>query len=193
MEYAKYSAILASKLTKERYKHSLGVSHTAEQLAKRFGVSPEKAKIAGLLHDCAREFATQNFIEIAKNMKISINEIERNSPILLHAAIGSVLVESQYQIADDEIKRAIRLHTTGGKNMTKLDKIIYLADMIEPNRNFAEVGHLRMLSEKDLNEAVFAALNQSILHVIKCNQIIHPDTIIARNEMLLKESVLNET
>ena len=187
MDYAECKAVLSSKLTKERYKHSLGVSSTAEQLAKRFGASPEKAKLAGLMHDCAREYPMKDFIEIAESMDIPVGEIERHAPILLHAHIGAKLMKSVYQIEDEEIQEAVRLHTTGGENMTKLDKIIYLADLIEPSREFSEVTYLRDLAEKDLDKALFAAFNQSILHVVKGNQVVHPDTITARNQMLLKE------
>jgi len=187
MDYAECKAVLLTKLTKERYKHSLGVSSTAEQLAKRFGASSEKAKLAGLMHDCAREFPTKDFVAIAESMKIPVGEIERHAPILLHAHIGAKLIKSEYQIDDEEVQEAIRLHTTGGKNMTKLDKIIYLADLIEPSREFSEVTHLRELAEKNLDRALFEAFNQSIMHVIKGNQVVHPYTITARNEMLLKE------
>lgn len=187
MDYTECKAILSTKLTKERYNHSLSVSSTAERLAKRFGVSSEKAKLAGLLHDCARTFQIKDLVEVAEKMQIPVGEIERHAPILLHANIGAELIDSQYEICDEEIKQAIRLHTTGGKNMTNLDKIVYLADLIEPNRDFNGVDNLRELAVKNLDQALFEAFNQSIMHVIKLNQVVHPYTIVARNEMLLKE------
>lgn len=178
--------ILSKCLTEKRFLHSLGVSITAQQLAKRFGASVEKAKVAGLLHDCARAYKVQQLFALAQKLHLDVVAIERHAPILLHARIGAVLVRTKYQIEDEEIQQAIRLHTTGGTNMSLLDKIIYLADMIEPGRDFPAVGAIRALAEENLEQAVLAAFDQSILHVLACNQVIHPDTILARNEILLK-------
>ena len=186
MEYFALQQKLAKSLNERRYKHSIGVSITAEQLASRFGTSPEKAKLAGLLHDCAREFPVDQLVKIAESMNINFSTIERYAPILLHAHIGAMLVETKYQIDDLDIKQAIRLHTTGGMNMSKLDKIIYLADMIEPSRDYPEVGVLRQLAESDLDKAMLEAFNQSIQFVMKKNNMIHPDTVMARNEIIFK-------
>lgn len=188
MEYFALQEQMAQVLNEKRYRHSLGVSITAEQLAKRFGVSPEKAKIAGLLHDCAREFSVDKMTEVADELRLSFTKIERSAPILLHAYIGAELVEIKYKINDPEIKQAIRLHTTGGVNMSTLDKVVYLADMIEPSREYPEAGTLRRIAERDLDEAMLAAFDQSIRFIIAANNIIHPDTVHARNEILLKGS-----
>lgn len=186
MKHAEIKIILSGKLTEKRYRHTLGVSAVAEQLARRYGVPTEKASLAGLLHDCAREFSTEELFVLANKRGMVFTEIERYTPVLLHAWIGAELAAEKYGVADPEISRAIRLHTTGGAQMSKLDRIIYLADMIEPGRDFPAVASLRQLAERDLDQALLAAFDQSILYVIKKGQLIHPDTILARNEILLK-------
>ena len=188
MKIEELRIILQMKLMPKRYKHSLGVRDTAAILAKRFGGSIEKAEVAGLMHDCAREFSEDKLLKMADQFNIGIGKIERESPVLLHAYVGAVLAETIYGIHDVEIKQAIRTHTTGGRNMSLLDKIIYLADVIEPSRNFPGVENLRALAEVDLNLAVMTALDQSILHIIQEKGLIHPDTILARNEFLLKDA-----
>jgi predicted HD superfamily hydrolase involved in NAD metabolism len=105
---------------------------------------------------------------------------------LLHAALGADMLEESYGIKDPDIKQAIRFHTVGGAGMSKLDKIIYLADMIEPGRDFPELAILRRLAEENLDQAMLLAFNQSMQFVLKKNSIIHPDTVLARNEILLK-------
>lgn len=186
MEDSELRAQLERQLHEKRYKHSLGVAGTAKQLAKRFGASQAKAELAGLLHDCARAFQTEDMTKLAEELGLAISVEERFAPILLHAKVGAELATTMYGVADEEIKRAIRLHTTGGAHMTLMDKLIYLADMIEPGRNFPEVGALRMLSERDLDQAMRMAFDQSLHYVLRKNQVIHPDTVIARNEILLK-------
>lgn len=186
MDYAECRSLLEEQLSQQRCQHSLRVSITAKALAKRFGVSAQKAELAGLLHDCARVFPIGEMVEAAESMRIDFGVIERAAPILLHAHIGAALLGSRYKISDPEIIRAVRLHTTGGARMSKLDKIIYLADMVEPGRDFPEVHTIRRLAEEDLDQALLAALNQSVQYIVKKNQLLHPDTIAARNEILLK-------
>lgn len=186
MELDEIKASLARELKHNRYKHSLGVMESAAILAKRYGASEEKAVLAGLLHDCARIYTDKELLEKAAAENIAADAVETASPALLHAKVGAVLAEKKFGIKDAEISAAIRLHTTGGINMTKLDKIIYLADMIEPNRDFPEVDALRKIAKKDLDEAVLMALEQSIRFIMAKGQLIHIDTVMARNDLLRK-------
>jgi len=186
MKIAEMKEVLSKRLKEKRYKHSLSVAVTAGKLAKRYGICVEKAEIAGLLHDCAREFTVNEMLEQANKRHIIFSEIERHVPILLHAAIGADMLEASYGIKDPDIKQAIRFHTVGGAGMSTLDKIIYLADMIEPGRDFLELASLRRLAEENLDKAMLLAFNQSMQFVLKKNSFIHPDTVIARNEILLK-------
>mgnify|MGYP003588770294 FL=1 len=186
MDFLEIKNKIATKLTPKRYQHSLGVCETAEILAERFNVNLEQAKIAGILHDCAREFTLEGLISYADLYKVELSELEKNHPILLHSYIGAMIAEAEYNITDQEILRAIRLHTTGGINMSKLDKIIYLADAIEVGRCYPGVEEIRECSQVDLDQAVLLTIDKSIQYVKKRRNILHPDTIIARNELILK-------
>ena len=190
MTYEEMQAKLKSRLKPGRYEHSLGVSETAAFLARRFQVNVEKARIAGLLHDCARQYPNDQLTEEAAKLGIAIGPVEKAMPLLLHAYIGAELVREEYGVDDEEISQAIYRHTVGGSNMTDLDKIIYFADMIEPGRKYPEVEELRRLSrEASLDEMVLEGLSQSIIFVTARGHLLHPDTIAARNDILLKNSV----
>ena len=186
MGYEEMRALLEKSLKPSRYQHSLGVAETAVFLARRFGVDEEQAKIAGLLHDCAREFRNEDLIVEAEKRLIMVGDIERQMPLLLHAYIGSRLVTEKYGVSDHAIEQAIWRHTVGGAKMTELDKIIWFADMIEPNRDYPGVERLRELAQTaSLDDMVLAGLTQSIAFVLQKGGLIHPDTVIARNEILL--------
>ena len=185
-------AELQLRLKKERFAHSIGVANTAVKLAKKFGVDENKAYIAGLLHDCARQFENSELPAEAEKRGIKIGEVEKLVPLLLHAYIGAKMISEVYEVDDAEISQAIYRHTVGAKNMSDLDKIIYFADMIEPNRNYPGVDKLRSLAEtsNDLNEIILTALNESIIFVTQKNSLLHPDTIDARNFLLLNWEVI---
>lgn len=179
---------LAAKLKPARYQHSVAVSKTAVRLAGKYDVSEEKAYLAGLLHDCGRAFPTSDLLEIAQKRDISVSCIEAATPLLLHAYIGAEILPEVYGIKDPEIQQAVWRHTVGGPNMTSLDKIIYLADMIEPNRKYPGVEELRHLAEGDsLDKAILLAFDQSIAFVLSRGSLIHPYTVDARNEILLRK------
>ncbi len=187
MNYEAMKEELARRLQKKRYEHSLGVADTAAMLAGRFGVDVEKARIAGLLHDCAREYRTADLPAEAARRSIAYGEVERAMPLLLHAYVGARRAEELYGVTDAEIRQAIWRHTVGGERMTKLDKIIYFADMIEPQRDYPEVEALRALSRTaSLDAMVLEGLSQSIAFVLQSGRLIHPATVAARNEILLR-------
>ena len=178
-------AKLGKRLKPNRYAHSVGVADTALFLAKRFGLDENKAYVAGLLHDCAREFPNEALPEEARKRGITIGAVEHESPLLLHAYVGAKLLSESYGVEDDEIFQAVWRHTVGGTHMTALDKIIYFADMIEPNRDYPEVDELRRFGrENSLNEMTLKGINESILFVLAKNELIHPLTILARNDIL---------
>lgn len=193
MTYEEMRAELKKRLKPSRYEHSLGVAETAVFLAKRFGVDENKAKIAGLLHDCAREYKNEELLLEAAKRNIKITEIDRAMPLLLHAYIGAKRISELYGVNDKEIAAAIYSHTVAGSNMTALAKIIWFADMIEPKRDYPEVEMLRDLAKKSsLNDMLLAGLTQSILFVTNKGQLIHPNTVIARNELLLEKIALSK-
>lgn len=179
---------LEKRLKPSRFAHSIGVSETAAVLAERFGVDEQQARIAGLLHDCAREFRNEDMIAEAQKRKIAIGAVEQAMPLLLHAYIGAKRIREIYQVEDEAVEQAIWRHTVGGPEMTALDKIIWFADMIEPGRNYPGVEKLRQLAqEASLDDMVLAGFSQSIRFVVEKGHLIHPSTVLARNELLLKK------
>ena len=186
--YEEMRAILEQQLAPSRYQHSLGVADTAAALARRFGMNEERAHVAGLLHDCGRTYEVTELPLEARRRGIPIGKIESAMPLLLHAYVGAYLIYEVYGVNDAAIAQAIWRHTVGGANMTALDKIIYFADMIEPSRTYPEVERLRELARTaSLDEMMLVGLTESILFVVQKGGLIHPDTVTARNELLLEQ------
>ena len=128
---------LKKELDKERFTHTMGVMYTAAALAMAHGADMDQALYAGLLHDCAKCIPNEEKLSLCEKYQISISDAERKSPSLLHAKLGAYFAKSIYGIEDEEILHAIKVHTTGEPGMNLLDKIIYIADYIEPNRDQA--------------------------------------------------------
>ena len=186
MDYEEMKAALSRRLKRSRYEHSLGVADTAAFLARRFGEDEAKARTAGLLHDCAREFPNEAMREEADARGVSYGAVEASMPLLLHAPLGALLAREKYGADDEAVLRAIARHTVGGASMTALDKIVYFADMVEPTRADPGVEELRrLMREADLDEMTLAGLTRSIAFVLEKGHLIHPDTVLARNELLL--------
>lgn len=193
MSYEAMEAELASRLKDSRFRHCLGVAETAVFLAHRFGADEKRARVAGLLHDCAREYRNEEMLAEAQRRGIAIGEVERAMPLLLHAYIGARRVREIYHVDDAMVEQAIWRHTVGGTGMTDLDKIIWFADMVEPGRNYPGVEELRRLAKTaSLDDMVLEGLSQSIRFVVAKGHLIHPDTVLARNELLLKKNGRNE-
>lgn len=186
MDDKKNLAQLSKILSSRRLEHSIGVSQTAENMAEQFGCDKVKAKLAGLLHDVAREIPVEEFLPRARAFGIVVNDIERAEPILLHAPLAAKLAETEFQIHDVEILQAIFWHTTGRSHMSMLDKIIYLADVIEPSRNFEGLEEIRTMAHSDLDKALLLTLDRSISYILERGGLIHPATIEARNDLLIK-------
>lgn len=156
-------------LDNDRYEHTLGVMYTAAALAMRYQEDVEKAMIAGLLHDCAKCLAPDKKIKLCEKYQLSISEIERKNPGLLHAKLGAFLAFKKYHIQDKDILDAIANHTTGRPDMTTLDKIIYIADYIEPNRTAApNLESIRHMAFVDLDECLYTILSAT-LHYLNSN------------------------
>ncbi|WP_167935766.1 bis(5'-nucleosyl)-tetraphosphatase (symmetrical) YqeK [Halothermothrix orenii] len=172
------------KLSKERFEHTLGVAEVAGDLAKKYGGSWKKARLAGLLHDCAKGLGLDRLIELARMSSFSVDEYEMNLPPLLHAPAGAFLARQEFGVNDQEILEAIRHHTVGSPDLSTTGLIIFVADFIEPNRQFPGVEKLRKEVDKSLIHGVIAACNQSLEYNIKKGRIIHPNTLLLRNECL---------
>lgn len=175
---------LNKNLTEARYKHSLGVMNTAVKLAEKYSADINKAKIAGLIHDCAKEMHKDKLFELYELESGEADKVLRNSPALLHGAAGAFIAKNTMGVQDKEILNAIKYHTTGRVNMELLEKIIYLADYIEPARNFDGVEKLRTLAFEDLDAALILSFDNTIEVVIKRGGLIHSKTVDARNYII---------
>lgn len=175
---------LKRTLSEKRYKHSLGVCDEAVKLAQKYGADKDKAYLAGLLHDCAKGYDINEQIELCLKYRVIPDEITLKCTPVLHAPLGAAIAKAEYGVKDKEVLEAIRCHTVAKANMSLLDKIIYIADMIEPMRDFLGVEELRKAAYEDINKAFIMGLKQSIVFNAEKNKIIHPDTISAWNYML---------
>jgi predicted HD superfamily hydrolase involved in NAD metabolism len=183
---------LRSTQKERRYFHTMGVVKEAVRLAPKYGVEVEKAKIAALLHDCAKNFDQDRFLEIAAEYGVTLDEYALKEPALVHAFLGAAVAYRDYGVTDKEILDAIFYHTTARANMTNLEKLIYLADMIEPGRTMPQAEEVRRLVETNLDDALIYAIDCSIKHVIKKGRLIHPDSIHARNYLVERRDELRE-
>ncbi len=175
---------LKSNLKENRYIHTLGVANTAKKLAKLNEISEEKAEIAGLAHDVAKNLSKDKIKEMMQENNIVLSDVEENNPNLWHSIVGPIEAKNKLGIEDEEILDAIRWHTTGKINMSILTKIIYIADMIEPGRDFEGIESLRKITFRNLDEGVYYGLNSSIEILLKRNLLIDENTIRARNYFL---------
>ncbi|HHX94945.1 MAG TPA: HD domain-containing protein [Clostridia bacterium] len=176
---------LKERLDPQRFEHSMSVSRTAFELAETHGCNPESAKLAGLLHDYARDMCEKDLLAIAKEHRLISHPVERQVPLLLHGPVGALLVQRELKIFDADILEAIAVHTTGAPGMSDLAAVVYLADIIEPSRDFPGVRMLRSLAQNDsLDAAVLAALVSGISYCLERNLLIHPISVEARNYLL---------
>lgn len=177
MTQSELEAQLKKELDKERYRHTIGVMYTAGSLAMAHGENLEKALLAGLLHDCAKCIPNEKKLKLCKKAGIPITEAEEKSPFLLHAKLGAYLAKENYDVTDEEILHAIRVHTTGAPGMNRLDQIIYIADYIEPNRNKAEnLPLVRSMAFTDLEKTMQQILRDSLQYLSHSKETIDPMT-----------------
>ena len=164
-------------LDHKRFEHTLGVAYTATALAMCYQVDLSKAQIAGLLHDCAKCISDEKKIAICTKHNIQINAIELNNPFLLHAKVGSYMAMKKYNVHDPDIINAILNHTTGRPGMSDLEKIIYIADYIEPGRKQApNLSEVRKLAFKDLDQALLKILGDTLKYLQDTSNAIDPMT-----------------
>lgn len=180
-------AFVKSRIGEKRMRHTLGVCDTAKRLAAQYGADIDKAYLAALLHDCAKEMPLEELLKFCKECDIIPDHIQAGQTALLHAVVGEEMAYRKLGIDDNEILHAIRYHTTGCADMPLLTKIIYLADCIEPGREYEGIDRVRKTAEKKgLEEACLLSLEENILFLIRSGKLIHPDTLMARNDLLEK-------
>lgn len=172
--------IIKQRLSEKRFNHSIGVADTAKKIAEKIGADPEKAYVAGLVHDVAKEMPFEEMINVCKKGAVEPDRMELQNKSLLHAPAGAAILEG-LGITDTDIKNAVRYHTVGRYGMSLLEKIIYLADMIEPSRVYPEVEILREMAEEDFHKAFANALKFSIMWNMEKGRVVHEGTLRAWN------------
>ena len=180
------TAKLKGSLLEKRFIHSLGVMESAVELAKRYGADEEKAAIAGLLHDCAKNYSKEDMYSLCDEYGIELDEVMMKSSGLIHGLLGAEVAKREYGVDDPEIYDAIYYHTVGKPDMSLLTQIIYIADGIEPNRHYDGVDRIRSLAEEDLDKALILQIDYTIKSVISKGGLLHTNTIDTRNRYLAK-------
>lgn len=177
---------LRESLSEFRYNHSIGVMNKAIELAKIYGEDEDKAALAGLTHDIAKEISNEEAFEIAKKNNIVFDEIQKRNTRLLHGIIGAIIVKEKYGF-DEQIQNAIKYHTATYYKMDMLAKIIYVADKIEETRKpFDRLEIWRETAKTDIDQAIILIINFVAERIIEENGLIHPAMIETRNFLLMK-------
>lgn len=186
MNINNYINIIKERLSPARAEHSFRVVDTALKMAESTGLNLDQVYLAALLHDYAKEMTGGQLLRIARANNLLTCVAEEMQPDLLHGPVGAWLCREELNIQDEEILRAIRFHTTGRVSMSMLEIIIYLADLIEPGREYKRVEELRKIYEKDLYEGLLFAFDATILYVLERKFLIHHLTLEARNWLLVE-------
>ncbi len=183
-EYAKTHTVLEnanalarSRLSEKRYGHTMRVADTAGDLARVHSLDEGRTRLAALLHDAARESRPEEFLELADEWRLPVGEPERQSPKLLHGPVAAELARRQLGVDDEEVLEAIRAHTTGRPGMGPLALALYVADKIEPARDYPSVERLRTLARQDLHAAATEALRRAIAHNEERGKDVHPASL----------------
>ncbi|QRG69521.1 bis(5'-nucleosyl)-tetraphosphatase (symmetrical) YqeK [Brevibacillus choshinensis] len=179
-------ALVRAQMHDKRYTHTLGVADSARKLAVRYGADPEKAELAGYLHDYCKCWPVDKMFEILVRHDMPTDLLEGEKE-LWHAFAGAIVIQTDLGIMDPEILQAVRYHTTGRAGMTLLEKVVCVADYIEPNRNFPGVEQIRELAEKDLDAALALALGGTMQFLIEKQKTVFPLTLLAYNDLISRK------
>lgn len=169
MDYTKIKEWLKNNLNEKRYIHTLGTAECAKELAKKYGLNEEKAYLAGLLHDCAKCFSNERLLDII-HKNLQVEECEMLNYKTLHAPVSAFIAETEFNVTDKEVLSAIRWHTLGKLDMTDFEKIVFLADKIEPNtrdKEYSEQIRVLLDEENGLNKALLRCYKETIKSLVK--------------------------
>ncbi|WP_438433256.1 bis(5'-nucleosyl)-tetraphosphatase (symmetrical) YqeK [Gorillibacterium sp. sgz500922] len=171
------------ELPAKRWQHTLGVMQSARELARKFGADPDKAELAGLLHDYCKYWPTerQRLVILESDLP---NELLQYDKPLWHAPVGAYVVSKEFGIDDEEVLDAIRYHTSGRVGMTMLEKVVCLADYMEPGRDYPEVAAIRKLAETSVEKALVAGYDSTMRYLLTKGEKIYPLTLLSRNALI---------
>ncbi len=184
IDFEKYTAIIKSRLSESRFRHSLNVADSAVSLAKKYGADEDKARLAGILHDITKETPlTEQYEYIIKGGDF-LSKLELNNPAVIHQKSGEAYCRLELGITEPEVLGAVRYHTTGRRGMTLLERIVYTADFISADRNYPDVDKMRSLAQVSLEDAIMYSLKYTINKLLGETALIHPDTLECYNYLL---------
>ena len=175
--------IVSGQMPAKRWKHVEGVMETSVELARRYGADPVKADLAALLHDLAKFWPVERQEAVIRENGLNTELLDHDKQ-LLHAEVAAFISQRDYGVDDPEVLDAIRYHTSGRVGMTQMDKIVCLADYIEPGREFPGVARIRELAEVNLEEALLAGFDSTISFLLEKKKAIFPLTVLARNDLI---------
>lgn len=179
-----YKAVQA-QMPEKRWAHTLGVMETAVRLAHQYGADPVKADLAAILHDVCKYWPVERQAQVIREHGLPLDLLDYDKE-LWHAHAGAMIAKLDYNVVDEEILDAIRYHTSGREAMTMLDKVVCLADYMEPGRDFPAVEHIRELAGHSLEEALVAGFDSTLEFLLSKGKRIYPLTVLTRNSLLLE-------
>lgn len=174
--------LLAARLSEASYAHSIRVAQTAESMAAAYGLDSARARLAGLLHDWDREIGPEALLATAQRSGVAVDPTERERPYLLHARTGAAAIAAEFEDLPDDVIAAVERHTLGAATMSGLDMVVFVADMIEPSRDFEGIDELRnAVGTVSLEELFARAYQRSLRHLIDTGNPLHPQTVTVWN------------
>lgn len=187
MTEQKARRLAKKRLSAKRYQHTLNVRRMAVKLAKRWGADPEKAALAALLHDTAKELPREEMLQILNDNAIMTENAQNRPSPVWHGICAAILAQTQWGVEDEEVLSAIRCHTTGKPGMSLLDEIVFLADMTSAERDYPEVDYLRKLEKKDIHQAMREALEMNLHWLEESGKPVDEETRAALEDLRQRE------
>lgn len=185
--YERAERALSARLSANALEHSLRVAATAAELARVYGVDTEDARLAGLLHDWDRDVEHSQLLKKAARYGVAVTDVDARWPYLLHARTAAAELKETFPGISDDVVDAVAHHTIGSAEMSDLDRVVFLADMLEPARNYDRVGELRAaIGGVPLAELFARGYEASMLRIVKQRRRIHPDTVSVWNSLIAR-------
>ncbi len=182
---AEFLEAIKAKLNPQRLHHSLCVAESARELATQYGADVEKAYTAGLVHDIMKNTPPDDMLKFFRDNGIMLTKTQRKSPKTWHAVAGEAYLRNVLHVTDEEILTAVRYHTTGREGMTKLEKVVFIADFISADRDYPGVEHMRETAKRSLEEAIVEGLQFTIAELVEAAAPVDRDSIDAYNDAVL--------
>lgn len=184
IDFDYYENLIKEHLSEKRYVHSINVSRAAVELSRLYGGDEDKARLAGILHDITKETPlSEQYALIEKNGE-ALSFLELHNSAVIHQKSGAAYCALELKVDDAEVLSAIRYHTTGRRDMTVLEKIVYTADLISAERDYPDVEIMRKLAAQSLDEAMLYAIKYTVNNLVSKTELLHPDTVECYNSIL---------